>query len=44
MRHSWARRLPGLLSIGLIDLIDWSHSDYVELQLLGEPTLHPQIE
>lgn len=43
MRHSWTKRPFGYLDPKLIDLIDWSETDYVELQLLGEPTLHPNL-
>ena len=44
MKHEWTKRENGFMDIRLIDLIDWRDTDYVELQLLGEPTLHSQID
>jgi radical SAM protein with 4Fe4S-binding SPASM domain len=42
-RFAWTDRERGFASIELIDLIDWSQTKYVELQLSGEPCLHPQV-
>jgi radical SAM protein with 4Fe4S-binding SPASM domain len=39
----WARRPKGYMSLDLIDQIDWSATEYVELHLSGESTLHPKI-
>lgn len=32
------------MKLDLIDLVDWSETEYVELQMTGEPCLHPKIE
>lgn len=42
--EEWARRPSGMMQLDLIFKIDWTDTEYVELQLSGEPTLHPQIE
>lgn len=39
----WADREHGFMQLDLIDKIDWSETEYVELQLAGEPTLHPKF-
>lgn len=39
----WADREHGYMDLDLIEKIDWSDTEYVELQLAGEPTLHPRF-
>lgn len=39
----WAQRKIGFLKLDLVDRIDWSETEYVELQLTGEPTLHKEL-
>lgn len=37
------QRAEGFLSIGLLDRVDWKATTYTELQLSGEPLLHPAL-
>jgi radical SAM protein with 4Fe4S-binding SPASM domain len=39
----WADRQHGLMALALLDRIDWMETEYVELQMAGEPTLHPRL-
>jgi len=43
-QQEWARREYGFMAMKLIDKIDWSDTEYVELQFSGEPMLHMKIE
>ena len=39
----WNRRKTGMMNLSLIDKIDWSATKYTELQMGGEPLLHPAL-
>jgi radical SAM protein with 4Fe4S-binding SPASM domain len=39
----WAHKEHGFMDMALLERIDWYDTKYVELQMSGEPTLHPKI-
>lgn len=43
-RYQWADRQKGFLELDLLKRIDFSNTEYVELQLSGEPSLHPHLD
>jgi radical SAM protein with 4Fe4S-binding SPASM domain len=42
-RYTWSKRESGFARLELIDRIDFTDTEYVELQLSGEPGMHPDI-
>lgn len=42
-RYDWSIRKKGFMDIEMLDRIDFSDTRYLELQLSGEPMLHPLV-
>jgi len=42
-QQDWAKRKYGYMRLKLVDRIDWSKTEYVELQFSGEPLLHKEL-
>lgn len=40
----WNERAKGFMDPDLIDRVDWSGTNYTELQFTGEPTLHKRLQ
>jgi len=41
--EQWAHREHGFMKMDLLDRIDWGDTEYTELQMAGEPTLHTEL-